>query len=106
MRRVQVSQTGVGQSQIVPVDQYVNSTQVTLGVVVTGTVTYNVLYTLDDINAAGFSPSTANWYVHTVLTNLTASACSNFMFPVTATCVAVTAGTGTATLTVLQSGAL
>lgn len=106
MRRVVVSQTGVGQSALVSCDQYVNATAITLGVAVSGTVTYSIEYTLDDIFAENFNPATATWYTHTVLTNLSANACSNFMFPVMATRINVTAGTGTATLTVLQGGAL
>lgn len=106
MKRVVVSKTGVGYSSLVPCDQYVNATAITLGVAVSGTVTYSIEYTLDDIYAANFDASTATWYTHTVLTGLSANACSNFLFPVMAARINVTAGTGTATLTVLQGGAL
>ena len=106
MRRAVVSQTGVGQSTIVPCDQYINSTQITLAAAVAGTVTYSIEFTCDDIFAANFSPSTATWYTHAVLFNQTGNNASNFMFPVTACRINNTSGTGTTTLTVLQSGAL
>lgn len=106
MKRIVISQTGVGQSTIVPCDQYINSTQITLAAAISGTVTYTIEFTCDDIYADGFNPSTATWYPHAVLASLTANACSNFMFPVTACRINNTAGTGTTTLTVLQSGAL
>jgi len=106
MRRAVVSQTGVGASDLVVCDQYINSTQITLATLVAGTVSYNIEYTCDDVFAAGFTPASATWYTHAVLFNQTANNASNFMFPVTACRINIASGTGTVTLTVLQSGAL
>lgn len=106
MRRVTVSQTGVGTSNLVVCDQYINSTQITLAAKISGTVTYTIEFTCDDVFADNFTPASATWYPHAVLFNQNANNASNFMFPITACRINNTAGTGTTTLTVLQSGAL
>jgi hypothetical protein len=71
---------------------------------VTGIVTYTVQYTFDDVFASGFSPASANWVDHPSLTAQTATKDSNIAYPVRGVRINVTAGTGTARLTVIQAG--
>jgi len=76
-----------------------------LAVVVTGTITYKVQYTFDNVFAKGYDPTagTSTWFDHPTLTGTT-SANSNIAYPVTGIRLTTTAGTGTATLTIIQAG--
>jgi hypothetical protein len=96
--------TGVGVSSVYPPDNYVSPFNLALSVLVTGTVTYTVQYTFDDVFASGFSPASANWVDHPSLTAQTATKDSNIAYPVRGVRINVTAGTGTARLTVIQAG--
>lgn len=105
MRPITISQTGVGNSVPIPADVYQNPTNITLAVEVTGTVTYSVEWTTDDVwnIAAGslvWTAGPANLQAAT--TNQVASLVS----PVTAIRLRVTAGTGTAQLRVVQGGVM
>jgi len=104
MRPVTNSITGVGNTPVCPTDHYVSPFNVALSVVVSGTVTYTVQYTFDNVFAAGFNPSTANWTNHPSLTAQTISASSNIAYPVMGIRLSTSAGTGTATLTIIQAG--
>ena len=104
MRPVTVSQTGAGSSTVVIPDYMLNPFNIGVAVKVTGTVTYTVEHTFDDVFAPTFSPASAIWFAHTTLASLSANAVSNYAFAVRGIRVTVTAGTGTASLTLVQSG--
>jgi hypothetical protein len=104
MRPVTVSQTGVGNSAVVIPDYMLNPFNIGVAVRVTGTVTYTVEHTFDDVFADTFNPATATWFPHTTLVSQAASAVSNYAFAVRAVRISVTGGTGTAALTLVQSG--
>jgi len=104
MRPVVFSITGVGTSAVYPPDSYVSPFNIALAVNVTGTVTYSVQYTFDDVFAASFNPATASWTDHPSLTAQTTSKDSNIAYPVRGVRLNVTAGTGTARLTAIQAG--
>jgi hypothetical protein len=91
MVKYQTSRTGTGQSgSITPEGHF---TRLGFGVVVSGTVTYTVQHTFDG----------TNWFDHEFVTTRTANDDGNYAFPVAAIRLNVTAGTGTATLTVLAA---
>lgn len=104
MRPVTYSITGTGVSGVYPPDHYVSPFNIALGVLVSGTVTYTVQYTFDDVFAANFNPSTANWVDHPSLTAQSATKDSNIAYPVRGIRLNVTAGTGTTRLTIIQAG--
>lgn len=104
MRPVVYSVTGVGSSNVNPTDHYVSPFNVALSVVVSGTITYTVQYTFDDVFAADFNPSTANWTPHPSLTSQSTTLSSNIAYPVRGIRLTTSAGTGTATLTIIQAG--
>jgi hypothetical protein len=104
MRPVTVSQTGVGSSTVVIPDYMLNPFNIGVAVKVTGTVTYTVEHTFDEVFAPTFSPASATWFAHTTLASLSANAVSNYAFAVRGIRVTVTAGSGTASLTLVQSG--
>lgn len=104
MRPVVYSVTGVGTSNVNPTDHYVSPFNVALSVVVTGTITYTVQYTFDDVYSSTFNASTANWTDHPSLTSQSTTLSSNIAYPVQGIRLKTTAGTGTATLTMIQAG--
>jgi hypothetical protein len=104
MRPVVLSVTGVGNSAVDPLDHYLTPFNVSLAVVVTGTITYTVQYTYDDVFAPNYNPATGNWLPHPSLTAQTATKDSNIAYPVRGVRLTTSAGTGTATLTVIQAG--
>ena len=70
------------------------------GVVISGDPTYTVQHTFDN----PWTTTNPVWFSHPTIAGKTTSQDGNYAFPVAAIKVAVTAGTGTATLTVIQAG--
>lgn len=93
------SQTGVGSSGAIVVNTNVSPVNIGFGVLVTGTVTYTVQHTFDD-PAVGFT----TWFSHPTVVDETTNQDGNYAFPVTGVKLLVTAGTGTATLKLVQAG--
>lgn len=105
MKPVYLPLTGVGNSPVYVVDNYISPANLGLAVVVSGTITYKVQYTFDNVFANGYSPTagTSTWFDHPTLVG-SASGNSNVAYPVTGIRLVTTAGTGTATLTIIQAG--
>ena len=98
-RPTSISKTGTGTTAWVPVDYRQNVTNIGLGVVVNGTVTYDIEHTFDDI----FDPTvTATAFKNATLTAQTANKDGAYNAPIRAVRVNNTAGTGTTTLTIIQ----
>lgn len=104
MRPVVYTINGTGVSDVMPPDQYISPFNVSLGVTVTGTSTYTVQYTFDDVFASNYNPSSGNWVDHPSLTAQTGSKDSNIAYPVSGIRLNVTAGTGTVRLVITQAG--
>ncbi len=99
---VEVGTNGIGASQTVPLDQYLTPFNVSLGIVITGTVDVTVEYTFDDI--FGDAPGPFSWTDHPDLTNVTADEDGTFISPVSACRLLTNSGDGTAVLRILQAG--
>jgi hypothetical protein len=104
MKPINVSQTGSGSTDPVPLNLNVNPFNVSMAVVVTGTVNYTVQYTFDDVWASSYDPATGTWFSHASLAGQTTSQTGNFAFPVAAVRLTVNSGSGTAAMTVIQAG--
>lgn len=102
MRPQVVSKTGTGETAVVVVDHYRNPFNIGFAVVVSGTITYTVQHTFDDVLDAAVTPT---WFNHLTATGLTVSTDGNYAFPVRGIRVSNTSGAGTTTLTVIQAGA-
>lgn len=100
MRQQIATKTGTGSSNILATDTYISPFNVGFGVVVTGTVTYTVQHTFDNVQTTA-SPT---WFPHPTIADKSDNQDGNYAFPVAAVKVLVTAGTGTATLTMIQAG--
>ena len=99
MRVQTVSKTGTGSSSALVMNTNISPFNVGFGVVVSGTVTYTVQHTFDD-PAVGFT----TWFSHPTVASETANADGNYAFPVTGIKLLVTAGSGTATMSLIQAG--
>ena len=105
MRPVRVTVGSATSSAPIPLDHYRDPFNVGVGVSVTGTLTYTVEHTFDDVFAEGFNPATATWFANSGLSAKTASLDGNYAFPVTAVRLRVSAYTsGSATMTIIQAG--
>lgn len=94
-----VSVTGVGTSAWIPVDYTQNAFAIGFGCVTSGTVTYDVQHTFDDIQNSSVTPIA---FTHSTVTGKIANQDGNYAFPIKAIRLNVTAGTGTVTITILQ----
>lgn len=98
---VTVGTTGVGASQPIPLDIYLDPFNVSCFVDVTGTVNYTVQFTFDDVFG---STGPFTWTNHPDLTSATADGDGTYISPVTATRIVTNSGTGSAVFTVIQAG--
>jgi hypothetical protein len=106
MRPVRVTVTGIGDSAVIPIDQYQRPTNIALGCVITsGTATYTVQHTFDDVFSPTFNPGTAVWFDHPVIAGKTTNFDSNYAAPPRGVRLHVTASTGVVQMTLVQSGA-
>lgn len=102
MRPVVEAVTGVGNGATIPVDFRAQNFGLGIGVVVSGTITFTVQHTFDDIYNPAVTPT---WFNNATLAALSVNTDGNYAFPVRAIRLTTSAGTGTATMTVLsQSG--
>jgi len=86
-------------------DLYISPFNIGFGIAITGTVSFTVQHTFDDVNAAGYNPATGTWYNHPDVTAKIANIDGNYAFPVTAVRLVNDAGTtGTTTGTFIQAG--
>ena len=99
MKLQTVSKTGTGSSSALVMNTNVTPFNVGFGVIVDGTVNYTVQHTFDD-PAVGFT----TWFSHPTVAGETANADGNYAFPVTGIKLLVSAGTGSATLNLIQAG--
>ena len=91
-----------GSSNILATDTYISPFNVGFGVVVTGTVTYTVQHTFDNVQNGG----TPTWFPHPTIAAKSDNQDGNYAFPVAAVKVIVTASTGayTVNMTLIQAG--
>ena len=103
MRPISVTVTGVNNSAPIPMDYTLPNFSVGIGCVISGTVTYTVEHTFDDIWSPTFNAATATWFPNTGLTAKSANTDGNYAFPVRAIRLRISAGTGSVTMHVIQS---
>jgi len=95
---------GTKTSNVYPPDNYVSPFNVAISVVVTGTATYTVQYTFDDVFASTYSAASGNWTDHPTLTTQTTTKDANVAYPVNGLRIRQTAGAGSVRCTFIQAG--
>lgn len=88
--------SAVAVSPTLPLNHHANPFAVGLNLWIVGTINVTVQHTFDNIYAA--APSTLNWMPHATLAAATASADSNYAFPIRATRLLVNSVTASATV--------
>lgn len=91
-RPTTLTTSGVSTSSVCPLNLYAVPFNVSVITTVTGTPTYTLQFTGDDIFAAGFSAGSANWQSHPLMTAATTSDTVEFTSPVTAVRINQTGG--------------
>lgn len=89
----------------IALDPFMSQFQATIACTVTGTANYTVQYTLDQIQADGYSPAAGNWITVTGLGTQTTSQAVALNQPVMAIRMVQNSGAGSVSMTVLQTGA-
>lgn len=110
---IQVGTNTVGTTDWVLVDNYLDPTQLTVASVVTGTVTYSIQYTYDDILGA-YDPQGGAWsnanlanlniFTSAQVSGATGNTEATFNDPITAWRLQITSGTGSVLVTGIQAG--
>lgn len=100
MRRITQTVTGVGSSPVIPMDSRAKVFNVGFGCEVTGTATYTVQHTFDDIYNPAITPV---WFPHQYVAAQTTNQNGNYAFPISAMQLVITAGTGSVTINILQT---
>ena len=94
-----ISKTGTGASTPIVINTNCTPVNIGMGIVVTGTVTYTVQRSYDD-PSVGFT----TWFDDAVIAAKSANFDGSLLIPVTGVRLNVTAGTGTATMNLVQAG--
>ena len=100
MRQQIATKTGTGSSNILVMDTYICPFNVGFGVVATGTVTYTVQHTFDNLQTV----TSPVWFSHPTIAGKSDNQDGNYAFPVSGIKLLVTAGSGTARMTLIQAG--
>lgn len=103
-RPMTLNSSGVSVSGLAPLCGYIAPFLVTINTVVTGTATYTLQLTNDDIQAAAYTPSSGNWKSLASMTGATTSDIVSITYPVTAVRVNQTVGSGSVAAIVQQAG--
>lgn len=101
MRPVTLTVTGVGTSPIVPMDFRAQNFNVGFGCEITGTATYSVQHTFDDVYT--IPSGNVVWFNHAFVNAATTNQDGNYAFPIRAMRLNVTASTGSVTINILSS---
>jgi hypothetical protein len=100
-----ISKTGTGSSTIYAVDYFRCPVNVGIQAVLSGTATYTVEYTLDDITDSSFVASSATWTGAAAdLTGASTSKNGLLTVPCRGIRLTIASGSGTVTVTLCQAG--
>jgi hypothetical protein len=99
MKYKDISQSGVGRSAVCAIDDFQVPVNVGVGAkLASGTATFNIEYTLDDVDAI------TNWYVAPGFSAVSASTGGSITIPCKAICINITSGTGAVVAAIVQAG--
>lgn len=104
MQYKSLTKTGTGRSGICVVDDFQTPFNIGVAVTLSATATFTVEYSLDDPNAEGYTPASANWFVAPGFTSGSAAVAGALTIPCRAICINVSASTGTVTANIVQAG--
>lgn len=88
------------QSSVFVADPHLSPFNIGVGVVVTGTVNYDIQHSFDDPQI----PASMTWFNHATIAGQTINKDGNYQYPVRAIRINQNSGTGTVTATIIQAG--
>ena len=100
MKRQTITVSSAASSAAIPMDPKVAPFSVGIGCVATGTLTYKVQHTFDDIFDSTVTPT---WFDHSSMTGLTANQDGNYAYAVRGVRLLINSGTGSVTMNLVQS---
>lgn len=105
MRPIRITLTAAGVSNPIILDHYRDPFNVGIGVTLSGTASYSVEYTYDDVFSGTFNPATAQWFTTSGIPAGTATskdgAVNSSVMAVRLNALSLS---GTLTMTVIQAG--
>lgn len=101
MRPITETVSGVGTTPALPMDFRSQNFNIGFGCEVTGTVTYSVQHTFDDVYS--IPAGSLVWFNHEFVNGVTTNMDGNYAFPIRAMRLNVTAGTGSVTINILST---
>lgn len=106
MRRQVATVSGVGVSNPVVFGTYTSPFNIGFGVTVSGTGTFNIEHTFDDVFSPTYTPASGNWYTHSSFSGGAVRGDGNYAFPVTAARINVLTSTASMVVraTFIQAG--
>lgn len=106
MRPIYQTVTGIGVSVPIPIDQYIGSTSIAVGCIISATATYSVEHTFDDVFDEAFNPATATWFTTPGFDAVVVNTDGTIVSPPAAIRLNVAASTGDVQIVVRQAGAV
>ncbi len=105
MNPVTVSVTGTGTSPVINPDYFQAPFAIGVGTTVntSGSATWSVQHTFDNVYLNTFQAGTATWFNNSGITSKTQNTDGNYAFPVYGIRLNVLGGTGTVTMTLIQA---
>lgn len=100
MRPISTTVSSATTSPWIKLDTYKAPFHVGFGCVVTGTATYSIEHTFDNVDGGG----TVTAFSHSTVNAVSTNKDGNYAFPVAAVRLNVSATTGSVTLTLIQAG--
>lgn len=102
MRPITITQTGTGATGWIPLDRQQAPFNVGIGCVLSGTATFTVQHTFDNLLPPTGTLGTVNAFPHPYISGVSSSTDGNYAFPVSGVRLTISSGTGAVTATILQ----
>lgn len=102
---ITMTQTGTGSTTARVPDTLLNPFNIGIGCVVTGTATYSIEHTFEDVTSPTFNPASATWFKNSGISSKSANQDGNYAYPVNGIRLTIESGTGSVTAYLLQAGA-
>jgi hypothetical protein len=101
---IEIGTNALGGSIPIPTDQYISPTNIGLGITIVGAANVTLQHTFDDV--FGDASTILTWFDHPTLAGVAADADGNLAFPPRAVRLLTNSGIGTASLALIQAGAV
>ena len=102
---IKLTQTGTGSTTVHVPDTFRDPFNIGIGCVLTGTATYSIEHTFEDVLSPTFNASSATWFKNSGISSKSANQDGNYAYPVNGIRLTIESGAGSVTAYHLQAGA-